>query len=188
MGLEAKKFATYEDLLNVPDHLIAEIIAGELITSPRPGPKHTRTASTLGIQVGGPFDLGTGGPGGWWILDEPEIHLKEEVLVPDLAGWRRDLYPNLPSLGGHFTAAPQWVCEILSKSTARVDRVIKLPVYAREKVEYVWLIDPELKTLDVFLLNDHRWTLLNSFVENDKIRAAPFDAVEIDLGALWLPD
>lgn len=185
---EAKKFATYQDLLKVPDHLIGEIIAGELVTSPRPGPKHARASSALGMKVGGPFDLGSGGPGGWWIIDEPEIHLQGDILVPDLAGWRRDLFSSLPSEGGHFNAAPQWICEVISKSTARVDRMIKLPIYAREEVAHVWLIDPELKTLDVFLRNEQRWTLLNSFVGNEVIRAAPFEAVDIDLGALWLPD
>jgi Uma2 family endonuclease len=188
MSSEAKKFATYEDLLKVPDHLVAEIISGELITSPRPGPKHVRASSSLGVEIAGPFDKGKGGPGGWWILDEPEIHLQSDILVPDLAGWRRDLVPNLPTSKAYFELAPNWVCEVLSPSTAGIDRVKKLPIYAREKVDHVWLIEPVAKTLEVYLRNNVQWILLNSFAGDDKIRAAPFEAIEMDLGSLWLPD
>lgn len=188
MGSEAKKLATYEDLLNVPDNLVAEIIAGELITSPRPGPRHARSSTSLGGDIIGPFDKGKGGPGGWWILFEPEIHLQGDILVPDIAGWKRDLLPVLPTSKPYFEIAPQWVCEVLSKSTAGVDRVKKLPIYAREKVNHVWLIDPEKNTLEVYLRQEKGWFLLNTYAGNDKIRAAPFDAIEIDLGSLWLPD
>ena len=188
MGSEAKKLATYEDLLKVPDHLLAEIISGELITSPRPGPRHARASSVLGGKITEPFDGGNGGPGGWWILDEPEIHLHDDILVPDLAGWRRDRVPILPTSKHYFEIAPHWVCEVLSKSTAGVDRVKKLPIYAREKVDHVWLIDPEKNTLEVYLRQEKGWFLLNTFAGDDKIRAAPFDAIEIDLGSLWLPD
>jgi Uma2 family endonuclease len=184
----AKKFATYDDLLAVPDHLVAEIIAGELITSPRPGPKHARASSALGGEIFNPFDRGKDGPGGWWILDEPEIHLQGDVLVPDLAGWKKDILPALPTAKNYFEIAPQWVCEVLSPSTAGLDRVKKLPIYAREKVDHVWLIDPVEKTLEIFQRSENRWFLLNTFIGNDKIRAAPFDAIEMDLGSLWLPD
>ena len=186
--MEAKKFATYEDLLKVPDNLVAEIIAGELITSPRPGPRHARASSTLGIEVGGPFDKGNGGPGGWWILDEPEIHLRGDILVPDIAGWRKDRVPVLPTSKHYFEIAPHWICEVLSKRTAGLDRVKKLPIYLREKVDFVWLIDPEIYTLEVYLRNETTWNLSQSFQGNVKVRAAPFDAIEIDLGSLWLPD
>jgi Uma2 family endonuclease len=128
MASEAKKFATYEDLKKVPDHLVAEIIAGELITSPRPGPRHAQASSVLGMEVGGPFHRGKGGPGGWWILFEPEIHLQGDILVPDIAGWRKDLVPALPTSKNYFEIAPHWICEVLSKSTARHDRVEKLPI------------------------------------------------------------
>jgi Uma2 family endonuclease len=188
MSSEAKKFATYEDLLKVPDHLVAEIIAGELITSPRPGPKHARAATKLTGKISEPFDGGIGGPGGWWILMEPEIHLGSDILVPDLAGWKRDIVPTIPTSKNYFEIAPQWVCEVLSPSTAGIDRVKKLPIYAREKVEYVWLIDPVMKSLDVFQRSESRWILLSSFVGNDKVRAMPFDAIEMDLGSLWVPD
>lgn len=188
MSSEAKKFATYEDLLKVPNHLLAEIIAGELITSPRPGPRHARASSILGSDLTGPFDKGRGGPGGWWILDEPEIHLQGDVLVPDLAGWKKEIVPVLSTSKHYFEIAPQWICEVLSPSTAGIDRVKKLPIYLREKVDHVWLIDPVAKTLEIYQRNQNTWILLNSFVGNDTVRAAPFDAIEMDLGALWLPD
>jgi Uma2 family endonuclease len=188
MSSEAKKFASYEDLLKVPDHLIAEIISGELITSPRPGPRHARSSSILGGDIIGPFDQGKGGPGGWWILFKPEIHLQGDILVPDIAGWRRDIVPVLPTSIPYFEIAPQWVCEILSKSTARIDRVQKLPIYLREKVDHAWLIDPDKNTLEVSQRSETRWCLLNTFAGNDKVRVAPFDAIEIELSELWLPE
>lgn len=188
MGVEAKKFATYEDILKLPDNLIGEIIAGELIISPRPGPRHARASSSLGGKIVGPFDHGSSGPGGWWILDEPEIHLNGDILVPDLAGWRKEVIPILPTNKPYFDIPPQWVCEVLSPSTAGIDRVKKLPIYAREKVDHVWLIDPIAKILEVYLRENNRWILLSSFEGSDSIRAAPFEAIEIDLGLLWLPE
>jgi len=186
MGEPAKKFATYDDLLAVPSDLVAEIIAGQLITSPRPGPRHARASSILGNEITSPFDRGKGGPGGWWILDEPELHREGDVLVPDLAGWRKDQTPSLPTSKNYFDIAPQWICEVLSSSTAGLDRVKKLPIYLREKVDHVWLIDPVLKTLEIFQRGESNWTLLNSYEGSALIRGVPFDAVEIDLGALWL--
>ena len=189
MGLEAKKFATYEDLLKVPDNLIAEIIAGELITSPRPSLRHAQASSSLGEEIMGPFQKGKrGGPGGWWIIDEPEIHLQGDVLVPDLAGWKKDIVPSLPTETTYCEIPPQWICEVLSPGTERIDRVRKLPIYAREKVSHVWLINPTEKTLEVYQRNESSWILLKSFAGDEKIRAVPFDAIEMDLGALWLPD
>ena len=189
MGTEAKKFATYNDILVLPEHLIGEIINGELIVMPRPGPRHARSSSILGEEIIGPFDRGRGnGPGGWWILFEPEIHLDSNVIVPDLAGWKRELVPNLPTSKAYFDIAPNWVCEILSKKTASVDRVKKLPIYANTKVDHVWLVNPDQKTLEVYLREDQKWVLFNSFGGDELIRAVPFDAIEINLKDLWLPD
>jgi Uma2 family endonuclease len=189
MSPEAKKLATYNDILALPEHLIGEIINGELIVMPRPGLRHIRSATVLGSEIFDPFDRGRGnGPGGWWILDEPEIHFGSNILVPDLAGWRKELVPNLPTSKAYFEIAPNWICEILSKKTAGVDRVKKLPIYAKAKVDHAWLINPDQKTLEIYLREEQKWVLLNSFGGDELIRAAPFDAVEINLGALWLPD
>jgi Uma2 family endonuclease len=142
----------------------------------------------LGIEVGGPFDRGRGGPGGWWILDEPEIHLGSDILVPDLAGWRLDLHPEIKGRKKYHVIAPEWICEVLYPSTAGVDRVKKLPIYVREKVDHVWLIHPIEKTLEIYQRSESRWILLNTFAGEGLIRAVPYDAVEIDLGSLWLPE
>jgi len=187
MNSTAKKFATYEDLLALPDNMVGELISGELIASPRPRIRHARASSILGGKITGPFDEGRDGPGGWWILDEPELHLGQDVLVPDLAAWRREKVPVLPN-EAYLTIAPDWICEVLSDGTARLDRVKKLPVYAREKVGFVWFIDPKAKTLEVYQQEGTRWILLKSFAGDDRVRAEPFDAIEIDLSALWLPD
>ena len=184
MSQPAQRPASYEDLLDLPAHLVGEIINGRLVSHPRPAPKHARASSILGVEVGGPYDKGSGGPGGWWILDEPEVHLEEQVLVPDLAGWRRERMPSLPQKAW-FELAPDWVCEILSPATARNDRVEKLPIYAAFGVSHVWLIDPELRTLEAFENREGRWLLLGGFEGQDRVSVAPFDAVGIELGLLW---
>jgi Uma2 family endonuclease len=153
MADPARRRATYDDLRAVPAHLVAELLNGELVTSPRPSPHHARAASSLGAELYGPFDRGRGGPGGWIILDEPELHLHGDVLVPDIAGWRRERMPALPQASA-FELAPDWVCEILSPSTASVDRTEKLPIYGSERVGDVWLVDPLIQTLEVLRLDE----------------------------------
>jgi Uma2 family endonuclease len=186
MMVTVKKPATYEDLRALPETVVGEIVAGELVASPRPASRHVVVASTLGIQLGGPFQLGRGGPGGWWILDEPELHFGDDVLVPDLAGWRRTRMPEPPD-EPFFTLPPDWVCEVLSPSTASFDREKKLPVYMREQVGHVWFIEPLTRTVEIFRREKDRWVLANNYVGEQRIRAEPFEAVELELEALWLP-
>jgi Uma2 family endonuclease len=185
MGEPARRRATYEDLLAVPAPLVAEIVNGVLITSPRPASRHARASSALGGELLGPFDRGrNGGPGGWIILDEPELHLQGDVLVPDIAGWRRDRMPELPDTAA-FTLAPDWICEVLSPSTRAVDRVEKLPIYAREHVAHAWLVDPLERLLEVFRLEGAQWLLVGTWHGDVSVRAEPFDAIELELAALW---
>lgn len=176
--------ATYEDLLAVPGHLVAEILDGELYTSPRPAPRHAAASSGLGGALHGPFDRGRGGPGGWWILDEPELHLAHDVVVPDLAGWRRDRMPRLPE-EAYFSMAPDWVCEVLSPATAAMDRVKKLTIYAREHVPHAWLVDPFARTLEVLRLEAGRWTIVATSAGAGIVRTEPFEALDLDLTLLW---
>ena len=185
MGLAAlKSRAGYDDLLAVPDHLVAEILNGDLYATPRPALPHARAASVLGASVTGPFDRGIGGPGGWWILFEPEVHLAEDIVVPDLAGWRRERLPEIPA-AAFLTMAPDWVSEIISPATETIDRVKKLAIYARESVRHVWLINPISRTLEVLQLEGERWVLLATREGSDVVKAAPFEAVDLDLAALW---
>ena len=185
MSLPAEKPTRYEDLFDLPENLVGEILNGEFHTHPRPAPKHALAYSALGYNVGGPYGGGIGGPGGWWILDEPELHLGGDILVPDLAGWRRERMPELPETAW-FELAPDWACEILSPSTARVDRVVKMPIYAREGVKHLWLVDPELKTLEIYALTDDgHWLLLDSLKDEAPVSQPPFDAIEFSLGVLW---
>ena len=176
--------ATYEDLVALPDALVAEIVNGELHASPRPAPKHARANSSLGVLIGGPFDHGIGGPGGWWILDEPELHLGRDVLVPDLAGWRRSRLPRLPETA-YFPLAPDWICEVLSPSTAQLDRAKKLAIYGRERVAHAWLIDPLARTLEVLRLEHGRWVILGAHAGSEVVRAEPFAELDLELEALW---
>ena len=159
----AQRQATYEDLLKVPDILIAEIVDGELLTFPRPASPHAQVTSTVNQDLG-PFSRrpgGPGGPGGWWVLFEPELHLGADILVPDLAGWRRERMPVLKDVA-YFELAPDWVCEVVSPSTARVDRPRKMPVYARERVSHLWIVHPGLQTLEVYRLEGQRWMVASS--------------------------
>jgi Uma2 family endonuclease len=179
------KRATYEDVLNAPENKVAEILDGELFLSPRPAPRHAVAASRLG-RILGPFDDDPGGPGGWWILDEPELHLGDHVVVPDLAGWRRERMPVMPD-EVFFTLAPDWVCEVLSPSTERIDRARKLRIYAEAGVQHAWLLKPSDRTLEVLHLRDGVWTIVGVCNGSDVVRIKPFDAVELRMPRLW-PD
>ncbi len=165
-------------------HRVAEIVDGTPYTQPRPAPPHAVVSSRLGFDLGGPFDRGRGGPGGWWIIDEPELHLGEDILVPDLAGWRRGRMAELPDTA-YFTLEPDWVCEVLSASTRRLDLQGKRPVYAREGVGHRWLVAPADRTLEAFELREGEWLLNASAQGNDPISVRPFDAITFDLGDLW---
>jgi Uma2 family endonuclease len=163
--------------------MVAELIDGVLYTSPRPASRHALASSRLGVALGS-LQLGTPDPGSWWIIDEPELHFGEDVLVPDMAAWRCErmpVYPHAP----FFTLPPDWVCEILSPSTENLDRTTKLEVYARERVSHVWLIDPIAKTLEVLSLDASEWRLLAVYGGHERIHAVPFDAITIELAYLW---
>jgi Uma2 family endonuclease len=178
--------ATYDDILALPEHVVGEIIDGELIVSPRPRPVHALATTVLGTDIHGPYHRGRGGPGGWWILFEPELHFRANVLVPDLAGWRRERMPTLPT-EAWFTLAPDWVCETLSPSTAVVDRTRKLKIYGKERVPFVWLVDPAARTLEVLRLEGESWIVAGNYGGDEKVHAPPFEAIELDLSALWEP-
>ncbi|MBI4699907.1 MAG: Uma2 family endonuclease [Deltaproteobacteria bacterium] len=187
----AAKRASCEDLLKVPDRMLAQIIDGELVVLPRPASGHARASSALGAELFGPFDRprgGSGGPGGWWILDEPELHLGDDVLVPDLAGWRRERMPAFPADAAFFVQAPDWVCEVLSPSTVRLDRIRKLGIYAREAVAHVWLVEPHQQILEVFRLEQGRWVVAGQFEGAARVRAEPFAEVELELERWWPPE
>lgn len=181
------KPATYADIEALPEHLVGEIIDGELVVSPRPGLAHVNAASGLGVLLGGPFQYGLGGPGGWWILDEPELHLDANVLVPDLAGWRVERMGSLPPAAA-AELAPDWACEVLSPSTETTDRARKLAVYARHRVAHVWLVHPINRTLEVLRLDGDTWRIVSIFTADDSpLRAEPFDAVELPFARLFAP-
>jgi Uma2 family endonuclease len=185
MSKAIKKDATYADLCAVPENLVAEILSGELYASPRPASPHAVAAGALFRKLGGPLQDGENGPGGWWFIVEPELHFGAYVLVPDVAGWRRERMPKIPNVA-HFTLAPDWLCEVTSPSTQAIDRRKKLPIYAREDVPNVWLIDPLQQTLEVLRLVSQRWSLVATHAADAKVRAEPFDAIELALRALWL--
>ena len=186
MTAPAKRRATFEDLLALPSNQVGQILDGELHAQPRPAARHARVASALGSRIGGPFDYDDDGPGGWIILREPELHLGPgpDVLVPDLAGWRRARIPELPEAAA-FELAPDWACEVLSPSTASLDRTIKMDIYARERVGHVWLCDPSTELVEIYRGGKDMWVRVAGWHGNQKLRAEPFEAIELDLRALW---
>jgi Uma2 family endonuclease len=176
--------ADYTDLASLPDTLVGEIIDGSLETHPRPHPKHALAAYHLGGELRDPFGRGRGGPGGWVFLPEPELHLGADIVVPDIAGWRRERFPgNLPA--AFIEVAPDWVCEILSPSTARLDRGPKRRIYAQAGVQYLWLLDPAAGVLEAFGLAGEQWLLLTTIARGEAVSIAPFDAVSFPLDDLF---
>jgi Uma2 family endonuclease len=184
-GSGPKRPATYEDLLQVPDHLVAEIVDDELVTSPRPSVRNAAASSVLQSALSAAFDRRVGGtPGGWVILFEPELHIVGQILVPDISGWRQERLPVLPD-AAFFELAPDWICEVLSPSTAALDRTRKMHHYARAGVSHLWFLDPQPETLEIFRLDGGSWRLVTSVAGAVRIAAEPFDAVELDLGRVW---
>jgi len=181
-----RRQALYEAYCAVPEHQRAEIIDGTLYVSPLLAPRLASAKTGLGAALNSAFQQGRGGPGGWWILFGPEVHLVPlEPMVPDIAGWRVERMPTLPETA-YFTLAPDWVCEVLSKSTENVDRTKKLPLYAAHGVSHVWLLDPLAQMLEVHTLgDDRRWREVRIFVGDARVRAEPFAAIELDLATLW---
>lgn len=176
-----------EGFRTAPAHLIAEVLGGALSLMPRPRLSHARAAGELHGELRGPFDRGRGGPGGWLILEEPELHLgpKPDIVVPDVAGWRRERLPEGFVREAFASIAPDWVCEVLSPSTEALDRGTKMAIYHREEVRHVWLVSPAMQTLEVYRRHDLGWLLLGTFQGKTELRAEPFDAVAIELAALW---
>ena len=183
-ALPKKQPAIYADLLALPENVVGEIVDGEVVVSPRPAPPHAVAASYLGIEIGGSFGRRHGGPGGWLILDEPELHLGDHVLVPDLAGWLRERMPRLPETAW-FELRPDWVCEVLSPSTAILDRTRKQDIYRQHGVPWLWFVDPPSHTIEVLRLSGQDWVVAGTFGGEGEARIPPFDAVAIDVGALW---
>lgn len=187
---EARRRATYDDLLALPDDVTGEIVDGELIASPKPSVPHGAAGVEL-LDGLGPLRQRRGGggrgggPGGWHLLYEVELHLGDDVLVPDLSGWRVERLPALP-VAPAIEVVPDWLCEILSPRTARLDRIRKMDRYAHHGVRHVWLVDPTAHTLEVFRLEGALYTRVHGFEEEARVRAEPFEAVELSLGDWWV--
>jgi Uma2 family endonuclease len=176
--------ASYDDLAALPPHVVGEILAGQLHVTPRPAAPHASAAFGVGLELGVPFQRGRGGPGGWLFLAEPELHLVDDIVVPDLAGWRRERLPAVPA-AAFLTLPPDWVCEIASPPTQRLDRGVKMDIYLREQVKHLWLLDPLERFVEVFRFQDGAWVRVGSWTGDTPARIEPFDAVEIDLKAIW---
>jgi Uma2 family endonuclease len=175
--------ATYRDLEAAPENLVAEIIEGVLETHPRPRPRHARATTRLTRQLTNRYEEGEGEPGGWIFIIEPELHLGRDVVVPDLAGWRAERLTAEPE-HAFIEIAPDWVCEIISPSTARLDRGPKRRIYAEAGVGHLWLLDPSDGTLEAFALSGPQWLLLNTIQRGEEVRVAPFDAASFPLDDL----
>ena len=178
--------ATYQDVLDAPPHKVAEVVNGTLYIFDRPAYPHVVAGSKLGRYIGTPFEDGHGGPGGWWILDEPQIHLGEDIVVPDIAGWRRERMP-VPPATAYTTLVPDWVCEVLSPSTRKLDLGGKSAVYARAGVSHMWLVDPIARSLEARELRGTKWVEIATLHDDAAVSLPPFEAISFNLGDLWLP-
>ncbi len=176
--------ATYADLEALPLNMVGQILYGVLHAHPRPAPRHAQATSSLGYELTGPFNRGRGGPGGWLLLDEPEMHLGPHVVVPDIAGWRRARLPRLPETA-YIETPPDWVCEVLSPSTMRIDRTDKLAVYAEFGVAHAWYVDLIAKTLEVLALQAGKWLIAATFKDAEPVTAPPFEVHTFALDVLW---
>ena len=189
MGEAALRYAVYEDLFDLPENIVGEILNGVLETHPRPAPRHAYASSSLGALIISPFDHGQRGAGGWVILDEPELHLDCNIMVPNIAGWRRERMPELPETAW-FECVPDWVCEVISPSTGRIDRAVKMPLYAHYGVQYLWIVDPDQQTLEAYQLQSDKksgnnWMLLETLKDNQSVSLPPFTETSFDLSVLW---
>ncbi len=183
--------ASYQDVLDAPEGTVAEIVDGVFYLQAEPAPPHRIVMDGMVETLRPPFQRGRGGPGGWWIVGEPELHFGDRnyrTLVPDLAGWRRERLLSIPKRWSDLTVTPDWVCEIVSPSTARLDRTDKMRIYAEVGIPHLWMIDPLAKTLEVFQLHDGRWTLMSTHAGEDEAAAIPFDAVPLALDDLWIEE
>jgi Uma2 family endonuclease len=170
----------YAAIERLPEGVVGEIIEGQLHTHPRPAARHARSATVLSAALVGAYDQGWSGPGGWKIFFEPEIHFRRnsEVLVPDIAGWRRERLPEMPE-DQRFEVVPDWVCEVLSPSTADTDRELKMRVYARYGVPYAWLVDPRDQRVEAYAVQAGEWQRTATISGETPIRAAPFTEVAV---------
>lgn len=176
--------ASYADLEALPDTMVGEILFGALHAHPRPAPRHAVAANALGTEVSSPFQFGRGGPGGWIFMTEPELHLGPHVVVPDIASWKRERLPEPPATA-YIEVAPDWVCEVLSPSTMRIDRTDKLAVYRDFAVPYLWYVDPDARTLEVLELQHGHWVIVAALKDDDEVAAAPFAVHAFKLDGLW---
>ena len=184
---QAPRRATYQDVLDAPPRKVAEVIDGVLYTNPRPAFPHARAGYHLGVTLSAFDEGGSGlrGPGGWWIVPEPELHLGHDIIVPDIAGWRRERVPQCPHTA--FCAiAPDWICEILSPSTRKNDLGPKRAIYAREGVAWLWFIDPETHTLEALELKNGAWVVLDILTDDAQVSLPPFTEAGFPLNALWI--
>lgn len=189
MSSPAPNLATYADLLALPSDVRAEVLAGEIVSAPAPLPRHSHVQGSARRFIGGPFqdDDGRGGPGGWWVFVEVDIAFgPHDIVRPDLAGWRRERLPR-PGSVRPIEVAPDWIGEVLSPSTAARDRVHKRNLYARSGVPHYWLIDPEARVLEALTLHDGAWLEVGVYDETSSARIPPFEAIEIEVGRLFLP-
>ena len=181
---KAHQHDLYAELEALPSNMVGEIISGALHAHPRPTRRHGRAAGELFAELHSPFRRSRGGPGGWVFIPEHELHLGQHIVVPDISGWKQERYP-IDETTPFSAVPPDWLCEVLSPSSARLDRFQKLPIYAGHGVKHCWFVDPIEKTLEVFILDNGTYKLGPTFTDNAPVTAPPFEVHTFDLGLLW---
>lgn len=178
----------WEQFEGWPEEPSTEAAAPPSVPEPQMSLSRVLATSILGGLLVGPFQLGLGGPGGWLILDKPEIHFDEDVLIPDLAAWSAGRAPR-PTEELYTTIIPDWVCEIDTACTEGRSFSQRMNAYARAGVRFMWLLDSDLKNIDLLTLNSQsQWALNGAYsisMGHRRIRGAPFDSIEIDIATLF---
>ena len=179
--------ATLADFLSIPEsERFHELIDGEIMQKTSPSGEHGSTQADVTGWLHGPFGRKppSGGPGGWWLANEVEIELGDDVCRPDVVGWRRELVPERPR-GTPVGVPPHWVCEVLSPSNMRNDLVRKKHIYHRHHVDHYWILDPAEGTLAVYRWHTDGYLEVLIAERGVTVRAEPFDAIEIPISGLF---
>ena len=185
--IQVWEHVTYQDVLDAPEHKVAELIHGKLYLMSRPAGPHIYAVSRLSGLLVSSFMPDIDGPDSWQIYHEPELHLIKDikVMVPDLAGWKLETMAKPPQ-DHKFTVMPDWICEVLSPSTRKKDLDLKAPEYAEVGVEHLWMVDPAAQTLQAFELQAGEWAQIADLKNNDTVCVSPFDATTFSLENIWV--
>ncbi len=189
MSQSARRKASLAEFWAIPEaSRFHELIAGELIEKAAPSGEHGDAQAGIVGALRSPFQRGSGrgGPGGWWIQSEVEVRLGDEIVRPDVVGWRRETCPDRP-IGFPILHRPDWICEVVSPGNAADDTVKKVRLYHRSQIAFYWIVDPRASSLTAMHWGDAGYVIVSAEC-GELVRVPPFEAIEIAVGTLFGDD